>query len=448
MIHRRLFEIIVFEYLRTGLITTTKYTHLRMLPNITSALFGRKRIQPSYAEGDGAENSQNVDIRFLEELQDSISRIENLVKQCNIAWSVETGAYLFPDKAAKKLTSNGSNKNIKSAGRGYNEHSCLFMPFDAAVEKEMVELLRRTAELVVYGEHNNQDLFQYFCERNVLAIIVDILTGLAFATENTMGCTMLPPLSVATQGVQSMAILIQNVANVQSLYLLLANERLNDLINLPLEMYQSCCGHDDADISELSSNFVSFLKSLAMRMNSETLQFFLTFPEERRQSLTASAAHFSLDDDDNDIRVMPAMVEVEFPLYARALEFCTASQDSFVRTTAMNICLNTLRLVVAEHINEDKLGGNGACPVGNLEQVTLSFRDRLIIAHHVCAPERVSALITPISTIIAQLSGWLEDSIRAFDGFAGYMGRDRLRNKVRDVSHANSLQWINYVSVV
>ena len=49
---------------------------------------------------------------------------------------------------------------------------------------------------------------------------------------------------------------------------------------------------------------------------------------------------------------------VEFPLYARALEFCAISdrsnqcQDPFVRVTAMSVCMNILRLVTI-HDNDD-----------------------------------------------------------------------------------------------
>ena len=45
---------------------------------------------------------------------------------------------------------------------------------------------------------------------------------------------------------------------------------------------------------------------------------------------------------------------IEFPLYARALDFCAAHHDSFVRVTAMNICLNTLREQVPFTIQNTK----------------------------------------------------------------------------------------------
>ena len=105
-------------------------------------------------------------------------------------------------------------------------------------------------------------------------------------------------------------------------------------------------------------------------MNAETLQFFLTYPadtaiegdtdylEETKDEYREESDYNDNDDErpldeiasNSEIKDQPQVnrpvavktIQVEFPLYERALEFCSAHHDSFVRVTAMNICLNTL----------------------------------------------------------------------------------------------------------
>jgi hypothetical protein len=188
-----------------------------------------------------------------------------------------------------------------------------FLSISEKDEEEMVELIRRVAELVVLSErmagqilqgtsndnvdggdssvgggksddgkdgvnnHDAQDndaaaspylaLFELFCERNALANIVNIVTGAAFvprkeqqsrenssnnlqnipakktrASFTTLNGTstpqILPPLTIATQAIQSVSILIQNVSRATSLYFLLSNNRVNDLIALPIHLYK------------------------------------------------------------------------------------------------------------------------------------------------------------------------------------------------------------------
>jgi len=459
-----------------------------------------------------------------------------------------------------------------------------FVPFHQDDEAELIELLRRTAELVVQGERaasaalsraekagssNNRDdedddadnddngdaddddvekeesddensaimaeydahqaVFECFCEREGLQTMVNITTGTAFKvasvsggataelasaessdsatngnsspakavaandgdndTETDDSTVLLPPLSIATQAVQSVSILLQNVNRVTSLYFLLSNNRVNDLINLPLDRYQmaegeakrsasgidpagrtpsrhhlhnqnSSLGRDaSAEMAELTTHFVSFLKSLAMRMNEETLQFFLSYPENGIGSKKVAGSGSSLnefadqvedklavdtirvDADEEDrtnngptapaadggasIRVRPQ--DVKFPLYARALQFCSQEQDSFVRVTAMNICLNTIRVATITGENDTSSGreeddDGGKAPAikspdgGSLHKsAALPFRERMAIARHVCAPDRVECLVSPIFIKLGRLCGPIGESIRAFE---------------------------------
>ena len=303
-------------------------------------------------------------------------------------------------------------------------------------------------------------VFENFFERNGLSFIVQIVTGACFslngigdrATERAEDIrmaedflrgidasdhdyTLLPPLSIATQAVQSVSILVQNVSRATSLYFILSNNHINQLIDFPLELYHvaerkkynqegnqlSPRRFGSPELAELTTHFVTFLKSLALRMNVETLQFFLTYPSETTlenygdgKPQTASSANFSDTSSDDvepledqpmdevetnssvpkpqevDQPVAVKSVEVCFPLYARALEFCAAHQDSFVRVTAMNICLNTLRLatVTPDESNDEDgdpgMDATGSSPDGVLHNAKpLPLRIRLHIAQHV-----------------------------------------------------------------
>lgn len=72
------------------------------------------------------------------------------------------------------------------------------------------------------------------------------------------------PASVLMQILQTMGILCQCVKNDTSLYYILSNNYINDLLKYPY----------DFDNDELLDQFVSFLKSLSLRMNEQTIQFF------------------------------------------------------------------------------------------------------------------------------------------------------------------------------
>ena len=402
-----------------------------------------------------------------------------------------------------------------------------YIKFDPEIEDQIVELVRRLAELAVQGEqkhfshlnntdgsdggsdhssghsdvylggmtpHGDNTVFEYFCEMNVVSTIINIATGAAFVdleeemdimnqdslefernpstdtneavaslesssfdyfqSECDYKPKKLPPTRIAIQVIQSMCILIQNVKMTTSLYLLLSNNKVNDLINLPLKAYaaaeklhleeadmasisaealeETINPDSTADISELTNIFVTFLKSLAMKMNPETLQFYLSYPTLQEDKLSSmSEPRKELEIDYN---------AVQFPLYERALTFCNPDEDPFVRVTAMNLCLNTLRLAT----DGDPLPPDGSAVAGvalddslckrwnemelsiddndrpdrntNPSQMSkLPFRERLAISHFVCEPSRVQSLSAGIFTQLASLCGKLEESIRSME---------------------------------
>jgi hypothetical protein len=269
---------------------------------------------------------------------------------------------------------------------------------------------------------------------------------------------------VATQVLQSISILIQNVSRATSLYMILSNNYINKLMGLPLDLYTAAERRrlivsneakqlpkvfTSPQITEVATHFVTFLKSLALRINSETLQFFLKYQiDDTASSVESEIDEFSTptkasingrtddqnDDEESDDLVnlkslssteeaIP-IIKAEFPLYERALEFCAAHHDSFVRVTALNICLNTLRLTTISATDDDaedeedtfSARAELSSPDGVLHNAKpLPFRERLTIAQYACIPSRVNRLIAPIFTKLAERWSALDEYIQMID---------------------------------
>jgi len=97
--------------------------------------------------------------------------------------------------------------------------------------------------MVVYGDNKSELLFDFFCEKNMLALFLEIMWV------EGPGC----PSAVHVQILQTLSILINCVKNDTSLYYLLSNNYINEIIIYPHAF--------EADES-LRDQFVSFMKSL------------------------------------------------------------------------------------------------------------------------------------------------------------------------------------------
>ena len=552
-------------------------------PTPTNNKFGRSSLRRSNNNSRSFNNDENNAEHSLRELQVKLDRLELLtVKIETGVKSLVEGEIISHDDEKKRKEKRGEklavaddgNNNKSSSSENDNEikvptnveQSAKFAPISKNDELEMIELLRRIAELVVLSErragqilsdvaatnykrkedNNNSEgaesddvgtvsmvtedaalpylaLFELFCERNVLANIVNIVTGVAFvasSNSNGGGSTKvegeqlyLPPLPIATQAIQSVSILIQNVSRATSLYLLLSNNRVNDLIRLPLDLYKlaewnrlhsrknqqqqhqqrvNLMTFTTPEIGELTTHFVSFLKSLAMRVNAETLQFFLRFPMSFVSDFDECDTNSSGGNGDNEVNVeddgndvdesdgvekndiddsatttaalvesdsstlrsspmkqqetpvhrQPAYMEqrqhVDFPLYSRALEFCFSEQDSFVRVTAMNVCMNIIRLATVEETfeddenDEDQSAHSNEVPTGALhEALRLPLQDRIAIAQYACHPRRVSDLISPLCSRLTTQFGQVEGAVRALEELnnATIVDNENIRSK-------------------
>ncbi|CAE8680689.1 unnamed protein product [Polarella glacialis] len=153
---------------------------------------------------------------------------------------------------------------------------------------QVVEVIRQITEAVLWGEQTGHDnsFFDFFCEKSILADFVRVL-----GRPNV-------PRTVKVQLLQTLSMLIQNIRRDTSLYYLFSSNHINQLISTQF----------DWNDEEILSYYISFLKSLALRLNKETIKFF--FNEHTRQ----------------------------FPLYTEAVRFFR-HHDQMVRTTVRTLTL-------------------------------------------------------------------------------------------------------------
>ncbi len=200
----------------------------------------------------------------------------------------------------------------------------------SALESRVIEDLRSLSEVVVYGEQNDEvkggALFDYFCEKNMLSLLVDIARG------EGEGAGVARSIAVKAQVVQTVSILVQNVRNETSLYYLLSNNYINVLVSIPLSKFTN------AALDELMPVYISFLKTLALRLSSSPTLFQFFVDAETGQT---------------------------FPLFTAAINAASsdfAKTDRMVRSTALNIVVNVckiqhdaIRRVIGDSVDEQRI---------------------------------------------------------------------------------------------
>lgn len=160
--------------------------------------------------------------------------------------------------------------------------------------KYLVDTLRSIAEILIWGDQNDGTVFEYFLEKNIFAHFLNVLYLNFESVQRT---------DVSIQLLQTLNILFENLKNDTSFYFLLSNNHVNEIIQ-----------HDfDFNNEEILAYYISFLKTLSLRLNEHTVHFF--FNEHSRN----------------------------FPLYSAALRFIT-HQEFMVKIAARTITLNVFRL--------------------------------------------------------------------------------------------------------
>eukprot|EP00800_Vazella_pourtalesii_P018030 TRINITY_DN5686_c0_g1_i1.p1 TRINITY_DN5686_c0_g1~~TRINITY_DN5686_c0_g1_i1.p1 ORF type:complete len:1029 (+),score=223.31 TRINITY_DN5686_c0_g1_i1:89-3175(+) len=157
----------------------------------------------------------------------------------------------------------------------------------------LVEALRSTAEILIWGDQNDSSVFDYFLEKNMQSFFLDIL-------KQEEG------YSLSVQILQTLNILFENTHRETSIYYLMSNDHITSIISYPFNF----------ENEENLAYYISFLKTLSMKLNTHTIHLFF-----------------------NDVKHLS-----HFPLYTEAIKFFDHPESMVriaVRTLTLNVfCVN------------------------------------------------------------------------------------------------------------
>ncbi|RVE51629.1 hypothetical protein evm_003761 [Chilo suppressalis] len=156
----------------------------------------------------------------------------------------------------------------------------------------LVESLRCIAEILIWGDQNDSSVFDFFLEKNMLSYFLKIMR------QKCGGSSF-----VCVQLLQTLNILFENIRNETSLYYLLSNNHVNSIIVHKF----------DFSDEEVMAYYISFLKTLSLKLNNHTIHFF--YNEHTK----------------------------DFPLYTEAIKFFNHS-ESMVRIAVRTLTLNVYRV--------------------------------------------------------------------------------------------------------
>lgn len=152
---------------------------------------------------------------------------------------------------------------------------------------------------------------------------------------------------------QTLSILIQNVKNQQTIYYLFSNDHINKIVMLRFDF------NDD----ELLGYYVNLLKTISLRLNESTVQFFFhstssilpqnngsKYPHNTRDNSPAPLGDITMDKlslqhHENTAALAPSSAgdHQVFPLYTEAIKFIS-HKDGMVRAAVKTLTLNVFAI--------------------------------------------------------------------------------------------------------
>ena len=156
----------------------------------------------------------------------------------------------------------------------------------------LVEALRSMAENLIWGDQNDSSVFDYFLEKNMHSFFLDILNQSEGA-------------SLSVQILQTLNILFENTHKETSIYFLMSNDHITSIVSYPFDFKNE----------ENLAYYISFLKTLSMKLNSHTIHLFY-----------------------NEVKHLS-----NFPLYTEAIKFFD-NPESMVRIAVRTLTLNVFRV--------------------------------------------------------------------------------------------------------
>jgi len=157
----------------------------------------------------------------------------------------------------------------------------------------LIETLRSISEILIWGDQNDSSVFDFFLEKQMITFFL-------YYMKQKYG------RFICVQLLQTLNILFENIRNETSLYFLLSNNHINNII---LHKF-------DFSDEEVMAYYISFLKTLSLKLNSHSIHFF--FNEKA----------------------------CEFPLYVEAIKFFD-HPEAMVRIAVRTLTLNVYNVPVS-----------------------------------------------------------------------------------------------------
>uniref|UniRef100_A0A7E4ZSZ0 FPL domain-containing protein n=1 Tax=Panagrellus redivivus TaxID=6233 RepID=A0A7E4ZSZ0_PANRE len=133
----------------------------------------------------------------------------------------------------------------------------------------VIEALRLLSEVLVWGDQNDVSIFDFFLERQMHQHFLGIMQE----SNST---------SVHVQLLQTLNIIFENIRNESALYFLLSNNNVNTVIQHEFNFANE----------DIMAYFISFMKTLSLKINSKTVHFFFNEATGEFPLLTVALKHF------------------------------------------------------------------------------------------------------------------------------------------------------------
>ena len=164
------------------------------------------------------------------------------------------------------LFKNGSSPALPAAPPAYYRKGsppcslqhlqCLYsalsklQPVKPSARGQVVEILRSISEVIICDQRQSNQIFDYFCEKNMLFLFTQMLQ------HSPGGCGN----EIARQIIQTVSILVQNISNPTYLFYLLSNNHINEII---------CFSFDFQD-EDVLAQYSSFVKMMSLMLDENT----------------------------------------------------------------------------------------------------------------------------------------------------------------------------------
>jgi len=161
-------------------------------------------------------------------------------------------------------------------------------------ESSIIRTLKDVAEHMIYGDQHNNHLVLFLAEKNFLAFFLKLLR------QNYSR-------DITVQLLQTLSIMVQNIEKQYGLYYLFSQNHINDIIVYDFDFSQP----------EVLNYYITFLKTISMKLNRDVIHFFFNSEAE------------------------------DFPLYTEALKLYQ-HKETLVRTTVRALTLNVYKVEDSE----------------------------------------------------------------------------------------------------